>query len=242
MTTTPFYERTAYKLSDGPVPNCFVRLSEKFTQYTDEAYTPAFHMLLLLTESCCARMADAEMYIHLVEEARQRYHIDMAVIHEDDIHKAAILTRSYTIGLLGACKALLDSGALTLAELYRLPISNPECLFENPNFWQQLTTHAPNVYRRYHTMRLFFNEIISWQNAIPHRLPPLVVLQDRLGPWSSREMQIKLADDKRADLVDMATEPLQFEWIDALTLYNRWKPQLLTLCERLCQDIEQQLE
>jgi len=187
-------------------------------------------------------MADVEMYIGLVQEARQRYHIDIAVIHEDDIHKAAILTRSYTIGLLGACKALLDSGALTLAELYQLPISNSECLFENSNFWQQLTAHAPNVYRRYHTMRFFFNEVISWQNAIPHRLPPLAVLQDRLGPWSSREMQIKLADDKRADLVDMATEPLQFEWIDALELYDRWKPQLLTLCERLCQDIEQQLK
>jgi len=238
MTDLHFYDRTAYKFLDSPVPSCFVRLDQRFSQHEDESYTATIHMLLLLTEGLCARMADVEMYIDHVEDARQRYHIDMAVLHDDDLHKAAILTRTYTIGLLGACRSLLDSGALTLAELYRLPISNPECRFDNPHFWELLTTHAPDVYRRYHTLRFFFNEIIHWQSSIPHRLPPLAVLQDRLGPWSSREMQVKLADDDKADLVEMATEPLRFQWSDALDVYGRWKPQLLTLCERVCQDIE----
>ena len=231
---TYFYDRTAYKLSDEHVPDCFLKLDEHFDAalaYDQNLYA---HRSVLLAESICSRMADVEMYAFLLEDTRKRNSIERA---EDE--KAAILTRSFLLGFLSASKALLDSCAVTLGLLYNLPIARNERVFSNGDFWHQLVLVTPAVHRRYHPLRLFFNEILRWQNETAYRIPPLVVLQGQYGHLPGREAQLRVADDASMELNQMAAEPHKVNWIDPLELYTRWKPRLLSLCEKVCLDIQE---
>lgn len=230
---THFYERTAYKLSEQPVPSCFIKLDEHFDHRLGVIQANNPHVSVVLAESLCGRMADVEMYAFLIEDARKRQGLEQG----NDI-KAAILTRSFFVGYLGTIRAQLDCAAVTLAVLYRLPLPSGERTFAHGNFWHQLVTAAPNVHRRYHGMRLFFNEVLRWCNETVYRLPPLYISQEQYGPYASREIHLRMLDEANLDLTQLPAEPLRLNWIDPLHLHDRWKPQLLSLCEKICQDIE----
>jgi hypothetical protein len=230
---TYFYERTTYKLSSEPVPEFFLKLDEHFENklaYDQNIYA---HPSVLLAESVCGRMADVEMYAFLLEDVRKRNSLQRS---EDE--KAAVLTRSFLLGFLATAKALLDSCAVTLAVLYQLPINRNDRTFSSGDFWHQLVLVAPAVHRRYHPLRLFFAEVARWQTETVYRIPPLVVLQGQYGHLPGREAQLKVADDGSMELPQMAKDPYRVNWIDPLELYTRWKPRLLALCEKICQDIE----
>ncbi|MEM7535588.1 MAG: hypothetical protein AAF639_25655 [Chloroflexota bacterium] len=216
-------------------------LSDQFEEQARIDFSVSTHPYALMAESICARMADVEMYAFLIQDARDRHDLAQVAFNKENHDTVAILTRSFTIGMLGACKALLDSGAATLTLLHELPLTTTESRFDNSDFWHQFVVHAPNIHRRYHPLRLFFNEITRWCNTTPHRVPPVATLHDHFGQWSSREMKLKVVNDDKADIVRLADAPLQFEWIDALELHRRWKPQLLMLCEKLCADISRKL-
>ena len=231
---TYFYERTAYKLSNETVPQFFLKLDEHFDGALAYDHNLYAHRSVLLAESVCSRMADVEMYGFLLEDTRKRNSIERK---EDE--KAAILTRSFFLGFLCACRALLDSSAVTLAILYELKIAKADRTFTNGDFWHQLVLVTPAVHRRYHPLRLFFNEVMRWQAETVYRVPPLVVLQGQYGHLPGREAQLKVADDASWELPQMAAEPHRVNWIDPLELYTRWKPRLLSLCEKVCQDLQE---
>ncbi len=231
---TYFYERTAYKLSQEPVPEFFLKLDEHFDGALAYDHNLYAHRSVLLAESVCSRIADVEMYAFLLEDTRKRNSIERK---EDE--KAAILTRSFLFGFLGVSRALLDSCAVTLAMLYDLKIAKADRSFSNGDFWHQLVSVAPAVHRRYHPLRLFFAEVMRWQTETVYRVPPLVVLQGQYGHLpGGREAQLKVADDAAWELPQMAAEPHRINWIDPLELYTRWKPRLLALCEKVCLDIQ----
>lgn len=231
---TYFYERTAYKLSDEPVPECFLKLDEHFDAALAYDHNLYAHRSVLLAESVCSRMADVEMYAFLLEDTRKR---DSIARKEDE--KAAILTRSFLLGFLSAGRALLDSCAVTLAMLYDLQIAKADRTFSSGDFWHQLVLVVPAVHRRYHPLRLFFGEVMRWQAETVYRVPPLVVLQGQYGHLPGREAQLKVADDTAWELPQMAAEPHRVNWIDPLELYTRWKPRLLSVCEKACQDLQE---
>ncbi|RIK34193.1 MAG: hypothetical protein DCC55_33525 [Chloroflexi bacterium] len=229
---TYFYERTAYKLSNEPVPNCFIKLDDHFDRSPAVNERPG-HLAVILAESICLRMADVEMYAFLIEDARKRHGLEKG----SDV-KAAILTRSFLFGYLGAACSLLECSAMTLALVYDLPLAPAERTFRNGDFWHQLVTQQPNVHRRYHAMRLFFNEVLRWSDETVTRIPPLVVSHNQFGPFSSREMHLRVLDEEDIDLPQLTGEPQHLTWLDPLLLHDRWKPRLLSLCEKLCHDIE----
>lgn len=231
---TLFYERTAYKLSAEPVPDCFLQLDAVFDLHIHERTEIAVHPRVLLAESVCGRMADVEMYAFLMEDARVRKSLDRG---EDE--RTALITRSLVLGFLNACRGLLDSGAVTLAWLNELPLGRPERTFANQDFWHQLILHAPAVHRRYHPMRLFFAEISRWQQETVYRIPPLLALHAHYGHMPGRDVLLRVVDDNIEDLEFLAQEPYAAQWIDPLHLYQRWQPQLLALCEKVCHDLAQ---
>jgi hypothetical protein len=231
---TYFYERTAYKLSEEPIPEFFLKLDEHFDAALAYDHNLYAHRSVLLAESVCSRMADVEMYAFLLEDMRKRNSIERK---EDE--KAAILTRSFLLGFLGVSRALLDSCAVTLATLFELEIGKADRSFSNGDFWHQLVLVAPTVHRRYHPLRLFFGEVMRWQAETVYRVPPLVILQGQYGHLPGREAQLKVADDAAWELPQMAAEPHRVNWIDPLELYTRWKPRLLALCEKICVDIQE---
>lgn len=243
---TLFYDRTAYKLSDEPVPNCFFLLDDHFDQCFATTSEANADPSVWLAESICSRMADVEMYAFLMADARRRHPDDprfaatgLAALDTISVGKAPILTRSFLLGYLAACHALLDSAALALATLYELGLTAPERHFSNPVFWEELVASAPNVHRRYHSMRIFFGEVARWSSEIPLRLPPIVALYaaDGLGRMITQDMQLRALDEDAETQVRL---PLGLEhlWVDPLDLHRRWKPNLLTLCERICRDIQ----
>jgi len=228
---TNYFELTAYKLSDEPVPNCFIKLDEHFDQSIAVNENPV-HIAVLLAEAVCARMADVEMYAFLIEDARKRH----TTAKGGDV-KAAILTRSFLFGYLGAARSLLDCAAHTLALLYELPLNPTERHFRNGDFWHQLVSQQPNVHRRYHGLRIFFQEVLRWCDETVVRIPPLSASHHHFGPFSNREMHLRVLDEEAMDLPKLTVEPLRVTWIDPLSLHDRWKPKLLTLCEKLCKDL-----
>jgi hypothetical protein len=229
---TYFYERTAYKLSDQPVPHCFIKLDEHFDR-SPVINDSLGHLAVILAESLCLRMADVEMYAFLLADARKRHGLDKG----GDV-KAAILTRSFLFGYFGTTRSLLECAATTLALVYGLSLSPAERSFRNGDFWHQLVTLQPNVHRRYHAMRLFFYEVLRWSDETVQRILPLIVSHNQFGPYSSRDMHLRLLDEEQIDLPQLTGEPLRLNWLDPLLLHDRWKPRLLSLCEKLCQDIE----
>ena len=74
---TEFYLHTAYRLSEMPVPNCFLKLDEHFDLHLEPRIPRegGTHVALLLAESICARMADVEMYAYLIDDTRRRQRI-----------------------------------------------------------------------------------------------------------------------------------------------------------------------
>lgn len=229
---TLFYERTAYKLSEQPVPNYFVALDEFFDLNLVVDRPGTTPMPVLLAESVCSRMADVEMYAFLIEDARLRHRLD-----KEGETKVAILTRSFLIGYLGAVRSLLDSCAAALAILYDLPLRPSERHFANPDFWQHFVARVPNVQRRYHAMRLFFNEVARWGNETADRVPPIQVIQNQFGVYPARDSHLRVIDDANADLAQMEAEIMRLNWVDALDLHHRWKKDFAMLCEKVCQDI-----
>ena len=230
---TYFYERTAYNLSDQPVPSCFIRLDEhidrSFSTF-DEAFS---HRSVVMAESVCARMADLEMYAFLIEDARKRHTVDA---RGDD--KTLILTRSFLVGYLGAGRALLDVCAATLTILYALPLDSSESTFANGDFWHQLVSIVPNVHRRYHPLRLFITEFLRWTLETAHRIPPIVVSERQFGKFAPRDQHLQVADDPAANLGYLTDLSQKLHWVDPLQLHDRWKPQLMILCEKICLDLE----
>jgi hypothetical protein len=227
-----FYERTGYKLNDKPAPSCFLHLDEHFDRSPALADTGVLHLPVLLAESICGRIADVEFYVSLMEEVRKRQALEKG----GDI-KAAVRTRSYLLGYLGVARSLLDSGAMTLALLYTLPIQVAERTFRHAEFWQQLATLQPHVHRRYHPSRLFFQEVFRWCDESVVRIPPLLASHHHFGPFSNREMHLRALDQTELDLPMLTREPLRLTWLDPLALHDRWRPHWQALCEKLCQDI-----
>lgn len=243
---TYFYERTAYKLSDEPVPNCFFVLDDHFDIQFATVQDAYMNRAVQLGEMVCGRMADIEVYAFLIADAHRRHvrpgelagsMADIEAVmstNSPDSNTAAILIRPFLFGYLSACKYLLDTSAITLAKLYNLPIDVPEQRFDNPDFWHQLVSVVPNVHRRYHSQRIFFNEVTQWRNEAPNRIPPLALLQ---GNLARRSLHVQLIDEPLDNLGKIQAEPLAISWLDPLDLHKHWKPRLLTLCERLCKDI-----
>lgn len=251
---TFFYERTAYQLSAEPVPDCFVKLDQHFDLRFSAERDALVHPHVIWAESICARMADVEMYAFLVADVRNRSGIGrdepdanrarFGKVQDERLGdgRAAILTRSFVIGYIAACKSLLNACAAALTDLYDLAVPLSSRSFSDANFWHQLVLSAPNIHRRYHAMRLFFNEVASWGDNVAHHLPPVGLLlgRDYLGQPLSPTMRTQAVETRNVTLGEMVDSNVALRWIDPIDLHRRWKPQLLTVCEKICQEIERE--
>ena len=234
---THFYERTAYRLSEQPVPACFIKLDSVFDAVLPASAEQPLAYGLVLAENICARMAEVEMYAFLIEDARKRQSLDRAEMDYESDLKTAVLTRSFLVGYIGACRGLLDASAVALSALYDLPLSGAQCSFYNGDFWHQFVVEAPNIQRRYHPLRLFFNEVFQWSSEMSLRIVPVALLQHHYGKFSRRETLLKVLDERDIDIKSVTDDAIGHQWIDPIDLHARWKPQFLTLCEKTCHDI-----
>ncbi len=235
---TRYYERTAYRLLQEPLPACFLRLDDHFDRTLSVAMPrgASTHVAVLMAESICARMAETEWYALQMLGLRKRHGMD----NEADL-RAAVLNRAYVVGYLGVARALLDACASTLATVHDLMLGRAERTFASPLFWQTLVDHAPNVHRRYHTSRLFFNEVFRWGGEVTDRIVPLEMVYATFGHYTTRDSHTKIMDEADTDFATLAYIHRTYNWTDPPTLHDRWKPHFLTLCDKLCGEIESSL-
>ncbi len=238
---TRFYEHTAYRLSDEPAPPFFLKLDDLFDAHLPDDENAGLHPYVAYAESISSRIAAVDLYAFLIEDARKRQSLQEAEVNREADLRAAVLTHAFLLGYLGACRALLDSSAAVLAALYSLPVSGPACSLGHGDFWHQFVLRQPNIQRRYHTMRIFFNEVYQWCGETAGRIPPLALALEHFGQFARRETVLQVVDDRNATLARLAADAFSLGWSDPLLLHKRWKPQFLTLCEKLCQDIGQLL-
>jgi hypothetical protein len=231
---TYFYNRTAYSL-DLPtitVPKCFLKLEQYFDDLsiTSPGLT---HKSVKLAENLCRRIADVELYAWYISDA----------LKSTNKGRASILIGSLLVGYFNACKSLLDAGAITLAEIYHLKLTNKEMDFSKSKFWKVLEKQIGSVIKdRYAPFLGLFNDIIVWRDAATHRVTPLVVRHSN-GPPDTvphKKVAIMMAAQPEPEMTIVVANPMSIRWVEPLYYHKKWESQLIQYCAQICLDIRSQ--
>ena len=229
---TWFYNRTAYVLLGMPAPQCFIDLDEYFdTRFTTSA--AMMHESVTLAKNLCRRMADMELYASYISDAQKNL----------DVLKAAILIGTLLVGYFTACKSVLDAGAITLATLYNLTLTNKEMDFSRPRLLKQLKQETgPVVHGRYSSFQDLFDEIIKWRNSAVHRITPFVITHSPGPPdkVSREKIEIKMVAKPDVGISTIVISPKSVQWVEPLHFHRKWQNQLINFCKEVCLDIRSQ--
>lgn len=229
---TWFYNRTAYVLLDVPVPKCFTDLDEHFdTRFTTSS--GMLHQSVTLAENLCRRMADVELYASYISDAQQN----------PNTFRGAILIGTLLVGYFSACKSLLDAGAITLARVYNLTLTNKQMDFSKPKFWKLLEEGAGSVViGRYTPFKGLFKDIVDWRDSAVHRLTPFAVTHGSGHPdkVSREKMEIKMIAQPDAEISMIVKAPKSVPWVEPLYYHKQWQIQLIEFCKEVCLDIRSQ--
>ena len=231
---TFFYNRTAYspRLLNMTVPQCFIELDDYFdTLFPTTAGST--QEVVILAENLCRRLADVELFAQYISEAQR----------ESDTFQAAILIGTFLVAYFNACKSLMDAGAITLAKLYPLNLTNKEMDFSKKKIWQRLETQiGPTVVDRYAPFKSLFDEIVKWRDSAVHRLTPFVVTHFPGSPEKvpREKLAIKMVDQPDTDISVIVKKAKDIRWIEPLDCHKQWREHLLGFCEQVCLDIRTQ--
>jgi len=225
---TWFYNRTAYCLLNEPVPQCFIELDEHFD--TRFATTGALmHLSVTLAENLCRRIADVELVAWYISDAYK----------SRNTFKAAIHIGSLIVWYFSTCKSLMDAGAITLATIYNLTLTQKEMDFSKAKFWNQLKQKHPTVHARYISFKDLLDEIVRWRDTAVHRLTPLVLTHSPGHPDTvpQEKREIKMVARPDITISTVATAPKSIQWAEPLHFHGQWKNSLIEFCKEVCSDI-----
>jgi len=174
-------------------------------------------------------MADAELYTQYLSEVQKG----------SDAFKSAILIGTFLVGYFVACKSLLDAGAIALARVYNLGLSNKEMDFSKSKFWKQLKESHPTVHDRYMPFKGLFDEVTKWRDSAVHRLTPFVVTHSpgRPDKVSPEKRQIKMVAQPDTIISDIVNVPKSIRWVEPLHFRKKWQSRFIEFCEEVCLDI-----
>lgn len=238
-----FYNRSIYSVIEQPVPACFLDLEQHFGPKIPvnvfPLVAPGVGPTIELAENLCRRMGDVEFYMKRIAD-------ELATLNGTH---TAMTVSSLLVGHFGACKSVLDAGAITLARLYRLgrtikgrDLTNKEMDFARQgkgNYWAILQSEQGDVYQRYARFQGVVGEIVTWRDAAVHRVFPLVITALARQPKTSvHEIHhFDFALDPDPDYNKVWSQSKLVRWSDPLHFHRRWQPKLLALCEEVCRDI-----
>lgn len=231
---TFFYNRTAYspRLLNMTVPQCFIELDNHFDALF-QTTAGSTQEVVILAENLCRRLADVELFAQYISEAQK----------ESDTFQAANIIGTFLVAYFNACKSLMDAGAITLARIYNLGLTNKEMDFSKKIFWQQLEMQiGPTIVDRYAPFNSLFSEIVKWRDAAVHRLTPFVVTHVPGSPEKvpREKMVIKMVDQPDTDISMIVKRGKDARWMDPLDCHKKWRGYLLGFCEQVCLDIRTQ--
>lgn len=225
---TWFYNRTAYVLLGVPVPQCFIELDEYFnTRFTTSA--AMIHPSVTLAENLCRRMADIELYAWYISETQKSL----------DTFRAAIYIGTLLVGYFTACKSVLDAGAITLARVYSLSLSNKEMDFSKRKFWKQLQQASTTLNDRYVLFHDLFDEVIKWRDSAINRATPFVITHSPGAPDKvpRGKMEIKMIAKPDTGMSTVVVSPKSVQWVEPLHFHRKWQSRMIEFCGEICSDI-----
>ncbi len=231
---TYFYNRSPYPFIETPVPECFKNLDDHFDAHGYDPKDTLSDPFLRLAENISRRMADIDMYSEIIAD----------VLKDKSPWRGATLAGSFIVGYFSACKSLLDAVSIALAELYILPLSNKEKDFTKTKFWNSLRSKTPEICNRYSRFRAFFEEIVKWRDSAIHRIAPLVIVHGSgppIEPVATEEVEIKMVADPETDFELLIKNPKDVDWIAPPDLHQKWRSDFISLCNFICQDIQENL-
>jgi hypothetical protein len=224
---TYFYNRSAYAIKSIPVPRCFVELEKHFDKLPNLILSGKGHESVGLAENLCRRMADIELYAWYILEAKK----------DSKPQRGAIFIGTFLVGYFSACKSLLDAGAITLAKVYNLNLTNKQMDFSKGKFWAELENRTGMVIKkRFQRFTSLRKDIIKWRDAAIHRETPLVLLHTH----GLKDGVIKVATDPEPNWQKLLESPLSIPWVDPLYFHEKWLNQLFDFCQEVCLDIRSQ--
>ncbi len=213
-------------------PQCFLDLQPILAARLTGTTHPETDLVIALAANVCRRLADIVLYAG-----------DLTLLRDKPKDGGHLLIGSRLVGFYSCCKALLDAAAIALTALYALqnaqgsPLAPKQQDFGKGAFWTALQTQHPDVFARYDPLRPTFGEIILWRDAIVHRVSPIVVTSFGRNPDTNvlTFLHYAMALDPEASFE--ALRKKETDTVPPTYHYDRWRPDLLRLCEELCRDI-----
>jgi len=174
-------------------------------------------------------MADVELYASQISDAQ----------NNSDVVRAAILVGTSLVGYFTSCKSVLDAGAITLARIYQLSLSNKEMDFSKPKIWRQLGQKSTTAHDRYALFRDFFGEIVQWRDSAVHRITPFVITHSPGPPEKTprEKMEIKMVAKPDVGIYTVVASPKSVHWVNPLDFHRKWQNRLIEFCGEVCLDI-----
>jgi hypothetical protein len=229
-----FRNQSLFDNLEADPPQCFLDLEQHLAPRAAAVFHPGQDPVIALAENLCRRLADAVFYAKELTESRSRM--------KRGGHN---LISTRLVGFYASCKALLDAAAIALAHQYGLtqasgaPLTSLQQDFAKGAIWAALRTQHPDVHARYLRLKPTMDEIVDWRNASLHRVSPIVHavlrrnVQTRKAHFHEYEMVVELEPDFTTLLANsqaFAHGPPTFH-------YDRWRLDLVGLCEEVCADI-----
>jgi hypothetical protein len=229
-----FLNTSGFLILEHDPPECFLDVQRHLAPRVANLFHPEFDLVVGLAANLCRRLADT--MLHAGE-----------IVKTVDTQQLAghLFISWHLIGFYASCKALLDAAAIALTKLYDLravsgaPLAPKQQDFNKGAIWIALETQHPAVHSRYQELRTTMNEIVLWRDASLHRVTLIVMTSLARNVDTNVHHFIGytmvLAPDP--DFRTMIENPQTYGSERPTYHYDRWRGDLLRLCQEVCADI-----
>ncbi|MHB8732616.1 MAG: hypothetical protein ACYDAB_12600 [bacterium] len=229
--TTGFYNRTAFRVLNEPLPTFFASLdqyiAEKFPVLLKAWSSKEFEH----AENICRRNGDILLIQKHLEEALAR----------PNRPEGAALGASYMTFYFSCVKSLLDSIAIMLNDVYSLGLTGGDLDLAKDQFWNKFVSLRKTEAGRYGKLRPWFREARDWRDAAIHRVAPILSTAgpghpNKVDPSLTTVVMVDQRDVKASDLM-VANPAFWQKLISPLDLLAGWRPSIALVTELACEDI-----
>jgi len=230
-----FFNRSAYRFPEYELPDCFVRLGQRFEQRRLRSPEVSLTSTLAISQNLCRRLGYVDVLAKVIETTLLDTRIGAFGQSE--------LVSGFLVSHFGACKSVLDAVAISLNHVYGLGLTGGNLDMHKHVFWSTLMSRAAFREHDYNTHRPLIDSVTKWRDEAVHRIPPLVIVSGAGHPASvptpkpnvtlclvlgiTTEQFFNL--NKSGYRADKFGHPLHF--------HRLWRSSLEELCSLACDDI-----
>ena len=229
--TTGFYNRTAFRVLQDPLPDALHNLDQDILQRFPDLIQAWGSKQFGHAENLCRRYGDVLLMQHHAEEALAR----------SSRPEGAALGTSYLTAYFASVKSLLDVTAIMLDDVYSLGFSGGDLDLAKDHFWNRFNSTRRAEADRYASVKPWFKEVRNRRDAAIHRVAPILMTA---GPGHPNKVDPSLTTVLMVDLLDVKVQDLMKpnpafsrSMISPLDLLRGWQPKLFQIMELACEDL-----